>query len=266
MWRTLISGPLALPISLAQAKKHLRVDDSDQDYIIDALIRAAVEDVQNEASRQLVTATYDVAFDGFPSGAWRLPHAPLRNVTHVKYLDTNGAQQTLPTSVYLVDRAREPGRISLAFQQVWPPTQSIPNAVTVRQVCGYATPFSADTSSNVLTATGHPYADADLVRLSTTENSLPAPLSADTDYYARDVVAGVSMKLALTAGGAAIDITTAGTGTHFLGVIPQPLISAMLLTIGHGYENRESVNVGSSVTEMPLAVRSLIAPYRLSMI
>src|SRR5687768_6065600 len=113
MWRTLISGPLALPISLTQAKKHLRVDDSDQDYIIDALIRAAAEDVQNEAYRQLVTATYDVAFDDFSYRALRMPRAPLRQVTHVKYLDSNGAQQALAPSVYIVDKAREPGRISL---------------------------------------------------------------------------------------------------------------------------------------------------------
>ncbi len=266
MWRTLVSGPRALPISLTQAKKHLREDGSDQDYIIDALIRAAAESVQNETDRQLVTATHDVAFDAFPGGAWRMPRAPLRDVTHVKYFDTNGAQQTLAASVYLVDKAREPGRLSLAYQQVWPPTYSVPNAVTVRQVSGYATPFTADAATDVLGAAGHPYASGELVRLSTTENDLPAPLSPNTDYYARDVVAGVSLKLALTSGGAAIDITDQGVGTHFLGAVPQPLIAAMLLAIGHGYENRESVNVGSSVTEMPLAAQSLIAPYRLSMI
>src|SRR5688572_26659587 len=127
MFRTVVSGPLALPISIAQAKKHLREDDSDQDYIIDGLIRAAVEDVQNEASRQLVTATYDVAFDCVPSGIWRRPRAPLRSVTHVKYLDTNGTLQTLATATYPVDKARELGQISLAYQQVWPPTRSQPN-------------------------------------------------------------------------------------------------------------------------------------------
>ena len=257
----LVSGPLALPISLAQAKKHLRVDDADQDSIIDGLIRAAVEDVQNEAWRQLITATYDIFFDAFPGGIWRMPKAPLRNIVSVKYLDTNGILQTLATSTYLVDTAHEPGRIALAYQQYWPPAYSVPNNVTVRIVCGYATPFTAN--AGLMTAAGHPYADGDLVRLSTTENALPAGLSVDTDYYARDVVAEVSLKLAATPGGTAINTPTAGTGTHFLGIVPQPLIAAMLLTIGHLYENREEV-IDAASHELPLAARRLVSPYRLA--
>lgn len=46
-----------------------------------------------------------------------------------------------------------------------------------------------------------------------TTGTLPAPLAADTTYYVRD--RGVStFKLAATLGGAAIDITTDGTGQH----------------------------------------------------
>jgi uncharacterized phiE125 gp8 family phage protein len=258
---SLVSGPLALPISLTQAKKHLRVDDTDQDYIIDGLIRAAVEDVQNEAWRQLITATYDIFFDAFPGGIWRMPRAPLRNVASVKYLDTNGVLQTLAPSTYLVDTAHEPGRIALAYQQYCPPAYSVPNNVTVRVVCGYATPF--DANAGLLTAAGHPYADGDLVRLSTTEGALPAGLAIDTDYYARDVVTGVSLKLAATPGGTATNTTTGGTGTHFLGVIPQPLIAAMLLTIGHLYENRGEVS-NAATHELPLAARRLVSPYRLA--
>jgi uncharacterized phiE125 gp8 family phage protein len=45
--------------------------------------------------------------------------------------------------------------------------------------------------------------------------------------------------------------------------LPSPLQSAVLLTLGHLYENRESVVVGTSAVELPLAVKFLLQPYRL---
>lgn len=44
--------------------------------------------------------------------------------------------------------------------------------------------------------------------------------------------------------------------------IPEPIRQAMLLLIGHFYENREAVNVGNIVTEFPLGVDALLFPYR----
>jgi uncharacterized phiE125 gp8 family phage protein len=44
--------------------------------------------------------------------------------------------------------------------------------------------------------------------------------------------------------------------------VPGPLKAAMLLLIGHWYENREAVNVGSITSELPFTVEVLIAPYR----
>ncbi|MGX7356231.1 head-tail connector protein [Citrobacter sp. ESY80] len=39
--------------------------------------------------------------------------------------------------------------------------------------------------------------------------------------------------------------------------------AAMLLLIGHWYANRESVAVGQTVAEVPLAVEALLQPYRI---
>lgn len=45
---------------------------------------------------------------------------------------------------------------------------------------------------------------------------------------------------------------------------PKAIIQAMLLTIGHLYENRQSV-VGTQRYELPLGVQSLLTPYRISL-
>jgi uncharacterized phiE125 gp8 family phage protein len=44
--------------------------------------------------------------------------------------------------------------------------------------------------------------------------------------------------------------------------VPGNLATAMLLLIDHWYTNRSAVAVGTIATELPFAVRTLIAPYR----
>lgn len=45
-------------------------------------------------------------------------------------------------------------------------------------------------------------------------------------------------------------------------VLDDDLTTAMLLLIGHWFENREAVVIGSSAAELPMAVEALISPYR----
>ncbi len=45
-------------------------------------------------------------------------------------------------------------------------------------------------------------------------------------------------------------------------VLDDDITTAILLLIGHWYLNRESVVVGSISSELPMAVESLIGPYR----
>jgi len=44
--------------------------------------------------------------------------------------------------------------------------------------------------------------------------------------------------------------------------IPQSIRQAMLLIVGHFYENREETIIGQPITRVPMAVKSLLAPYR----
>lgn len=56
------------------------------------------------------------------------------------------------------------------------------------------------------------FAENDILKL-TSSGTLPAPLATNTDYYTVNVT-GTSFQVALTPGGAAIDITDVGSGTH----------------------------------------------------
>jgi phage gp46-like protein len=76
--------------------------------------------------------------------------------------------------------------------------------------------FTVDAGTDVVSAAGHVFTASSFVRLRNTGGALPAGLSPGVTYFPRDIVAGVSFKLAATSGGAAIDITGTGTGTHYV--------------------------------------------------
>lgn len=44
--------------------------------------------------------------------------------------------------------------------------------------------------------------------------------------------------------------------------VPAPIKAAILLIVGHLYENREASTVGVSAELLPMAVDALLAPYR----
>jgi hypothetical protein len=74
-----------------------------------------------------------------------------------------------------------------------------------------AVAVDVNVTSNVFSATGHAYQNGDVVTLSTT-GTLPAPLVATRDYWIVERATN-SFKLALAAGGTAIDITTTGSSS-----------------------------------------------------
>lgn len=157
---TIVTAPTVEPVTIAEAKGHLRVDVTDEDtYISGILIPAAREYCEKATRRALCTQTWDIAYPRFPNGstmrrivygvAWderRIPNStrleiplpPLQSVTHIKYYDTAGVQQTWAAASYVVHIEGGHGFVELATGYDWPQTQSDrSNPVTVRIVCGY---------------------------------------------------------------------------------------------------------------------------------
>lgn len=68
-------------------------------------------------------------------------------------------------------------------------------------------------ATDIVTITAHDMPVNDIVRFETT-NTLPDPLAVDTDYYIKTVESANTVTLSASKGGAVVNITDTGTGTH----------------------------------------------------
>lgn len=128
--------PAAEPLILADAKNHLRVDHSEDDTLIDALITTAREMVEKTTNRSLIDQTRTAKMDYFPiSDTITLPHGPVSAINSVKYYDEDEVLQTLDSADYWTDLDSDIARI--VIRDSWPETEDMPNAVEIEYVCGY---------------------------------------------------------------------------------------------------------------------------------
>jgi uncharacterized phiE125 gp8 family phage protein len=146
---TLIMPPALEPVTLAQAKLHLRVDGTDEDTLITSLIVAARRQAEHELRRALITQTWELTLDDFPAGDIQLPMPAVLSIVSVKYLDSAGAEQTVSSADYSLDAATSPGWVLLADDATWPTPGGGANCVKVRFTAGYG-PAAADVPANVV--------------------------------------------------------------------------------------------------------------------
>lgn len=131
------TGPASTVVSLAEAKTFLRIDsdyDDDDAYII-SLIDVATSVVEEFTRRKLISQTFNIFYDEFPSYI-DLQIGEVASVTHIKYYDTSNSLQTLAASNYDVDTKIRPGRIYESENGDFPDTFERPNAVEVEFVVG----------------------------------------------------------------------------------------------------------------------------------
>ena len=147
----LITAPTETPISLADVKEHLRIDTSDtsHDAYLTGLLSACVSRIESVLFRGLVTQTWDFKFD-----SWReltlsesmhprvIHYGMTQSITHIKYMDEDGAEQTVSTDYYSLTNAGTDGaRIVFDFNDDndafdWPDLWPV-DPITVRVVLGY---------------------------------------------------------------------------------------------------------------------------------
>lgn len=186
----LITAAITEPVSLAEAKAHLRVTTPNDNTLIGNLIKAARQEVENYTNRALASQTFELIIDNFPKNKIVLPMPPIESIAWIKYKDCDGIETTMPSADYIFYNS-EPAIIVPDYGISWPSFNPYPvGAVEIRFVAGYKT-----------------------------------------------------------------------TGNNASLIIPEPIRQALLLIIGHLYENREAVVEGNKI-KIPMGAEYLLYPYR----
>lgn len=129
-----ITPPAVEPVSLETAKAFLRVDTTDEDTLITALVKGARETGEELARRAFITQTLEMVIDDWPPDfTLALLRPPLQSVTSVKYYDEDGVEATWTD--YVVDARSQPGRIH--FNSTPGTTLLETGGIVVRYVAGY---------------------------------------------------------------------------------------------------------------------------------
>jgi uncharacterized phiE125 gp8 family phage protein len=135
-----ITEPGVEPIPLAEAKIHLRVDQSDEDDEIGRKIRSSRVYCEKISGLAFITRTLAGTLDEFPTGnggLLLLPHSPATELVSVKYYDVDGNEQTLDAADYEFDPHSKPARLRPTVGSSWPATETRFAAVEIQWKAGY---------------------------------------------------------------------------------------------------------------------------------
>ena len=151
---TRATGPAVEPLTVAEAKLHLRVDISDDDAYIGTLITAAREWVENYLDRTLITTQLILRAAEFPTEELELARPPMvasgtATAVVITYTLADTTTATLSTALYRVDRTTTPGNVAPIINGTWPSDViEDANAVAVTYWAGYG-PTSASVPATI---------------------------------------------------------------------------------------------------------------------
>lgn len=131
----------ALPVSLADALFHLRIDAGTEDNYVTDLVKSVQDELEPPngwLGRALTTTAYKLLLPWFANRI-RLAGAPIQSVEAVKYRDSAGTLQTVSTDVYRLTDEDIPS-IVLQPGYNWPTdVLDSPDSVTIEYTAGYGT-------------------------------------------------------------------------------------------------------------------------------
>lgn len=186
MWypSTVAVAPTAEPVTLSEAKAHLRCDDRDNDGnlvarpdddLISGLIGAARDHVEKYCNARWAEQTILSECDGFADFE-RLPEGPLKSVTSISYVDTAGAEQTLDAAVYEAYKTGLEPSIGLKVGQIWPAIKS-GSRITLTAVFGGDAPPAIKVA--ILLFVGAWYENREETAIGVSVASLPSSVATD---------------------------------------------------------------------------------------
>jgi uncharacterized phiE125 gp8 family phage protein len=126
------------PVSLTEAKLHLKVDITTDDTLITNLIVAATQVSEEYTNRFFINTVVNQTCSDFKELS-ELFKSKVSAVTHIKYYDSDNAQQIWASSNYVVNKEYEPCQINLVVDGSFPNIADRIDAIECRYTVGYGT-------------------------------------------------------------------------------------------------------------------------------
>lgn len=155
----IVTTPPAIePITLGDAKRHLRFDEDlvEEDSLISLLISSAREYGEAYCNRSFITQKRQLTIDCLPGGigfgyysgepygqppnCLILERSPVQSVDSIVYVAMDGTTQTVvapAAPAYAIDLSGPVGRIAPGFGQIWPISLPTIGAIKINYTCGY---------------------------------------------------------------------------------------------------------------------------------
>jgi len=132
------SGPVIEPVSLLDAKAHLRVDAADEDTLISSLIITSRLHIEASLGLALITQSWSLFLDAWPGGTTvRLPMRPLQSVSAVQLYAEDESITPVAASGYYVDGKGVPARLVRLGGTGWPAPKRAANGIEIAFTAGY---------------------------------------------------------------------------------------------------------------------------------
>ncbi|WP_395877431.1 head-tail connector protein [Ehrlichia muris] len=95
--------PTSLPITLSEVKSFLRINNNQDDILINNLITMASEYAQWYIEKSLMKQTWEISCSSYIPGKIQLLFNPIIKVNYVKTIHTNGSEEFIDQKYYHVD-------------------------------------------------------------------------------------------------------------------------------------------------------------------
>ncbi len=144
MASVLVTPPAIEPVSLAEAKAHLRISHLDEDALISTLIVSARRIVEARTGLVLIEQDWTCYLDDWPEdGVIAIPLAPVSAVDEVSVFGENDIAAAIDPAHYYVDVASRPPRLLLRGSRVWARPGRIANGVAIAVKAGFGVSASS---------------------------------------------------------------------------------------------------------------------------
>ncbi|MBS0241934.1 MAG: phage head-tail connector protein [Proteobacteria bacterium] len=175
------SGPALEPVSLIEAKAHLRIDSSAEDALIQSLIVTSRLHIEAALGLALIAQSWSLLLDRWPkNGRLQLPVRPVLTVSQVRVWTEQGDPEILSPSLFILDGQGLPPRLVPLSGSFPAETNRTVNGIEVAFTAGFgATPedVPATIRHALLLLVAHWYENREPIEIGAGLNAIPAMVS-----------------------------------------------------------------------------------------